>query len=69
MTTRTVRFSLQDYQRIMELGKPNLSYVKDTMANRNRRIVRTLGKREEDAAAQVVDDALGANNGKAAGEP
>ena len=33
LTTRSVRFSLQDYQRIMELGKPNLSYIKDTIAD------------------------------------
>jgi len=33
LTTRAVRFSLQDYQRIMELGKPNISYVKDTIAD------------------------------------
>jgi len=33
MTTRVVRFKMQDYQRIMELGKPNLSHIKDTITN------------------------------------
>ena len=33
ISTRVVRFTLQDYQRIMELGKPNLSHIKDSISN------------------------------------
>ena len=33
MTTRVVRFTLLDYQRIMELGKPNLSHIKDSISS------------------------------------